>query len=145
MPLRSADLDGDGAPNVVMPDTAIGLWDATRVSVLLGDENVDSMLRLDRHFLQGCAVECRDWRRQSRRRIRPRTRPYGPRVNDAKRIAVRVLLGDGRGGFRPKKRRQQVVRAESSCQCGTSCDGNCSSHYTQLERETKNGQSRCWD
>lgn len=36
-PIGSADLDGNGTPDIVMPDTAIGRWNSTTVSVLLGD------------------------------------------------------------------------------------------------------------
>src|ERR1700730_7029679 len=36
MPLPSSDLTRDGAPDIVMPDTAIGHWYANTVTVLLG-------------------------------------------------------------------------------------------------------------
>jgi hypothetical protein len=37
MPLRTADFNRDGAPDIVMPDTDIGRWNTNTVSVLLGD------------------------------------------------------------------------------------------------------------
>jgi len=37
MPLRSSDLNGDGVPDIVIPDPAIGHWNANIVAVLLGN------------------------------------------------------------------------------------------------------------
>ena len=102
MPLRSADLDGDGVPDVVMPDTAIGQWDANTVSVLLGDGKCGFKASAGSPFPAGAVpwnVAIGDVNHDGLPDLV--LAPYGPRVNDAKRIAVTVLLGDGRGGFRP--------------------------------------------
>jgi hypothetical protein len=102
MPLRSADLDGDGVPDVVMPDTAIGQWDANTVSVLLGDGRCGFKASAGSPFPAGAVpwnVAIGDVNHDGVPDLV--LAPYGPRVNDAKRIAVTVLLGDGRGGFRP--------------------------------------------
>jgi FG-GAP-like repeat len=102
MPLRSADLDGDGMPDIVMPDTAIGQWDANTVSVLLGDGKCGFKASAGSPFPAGAVpwnVAIGDVNHDGVPDLV--LAPYGPRVNDAKRIAVTVLLGDGRGGFHP--------------------------------------------
>jgi hypothetical protein len=102
MPLRSADLNGDGVPDIVMPDTAIGQWNANTVSVLLGDGRCGFKASPGSPFPAGAVpwnVAIGDINHDGIPDLV--LAPYGPRVNDAKRIAVTVLLGDGRGGFRP--------------------------------------------
>jgi FG-GAP-like repeat len=56
MPLRSADLNGDGAPDVVMPDTAIGQWTANTRVCCWATEGVALRRRMDRHSPR---VRCR--------------------------------------------------------------------------------------
>jgi FG-GAP-like repeat len=102
MPLGSADLNGDGAPDIVMPDTAIGRWDANTVSVLLGDGRCGFRASPGSPFPAGAvpwSVAIGDINHDGIPDLV--MTPYGPRVNAAKERGVTVLLGDGRGGFRP--------------------------------------------
>lgn len=102
MPLRSADLNGDGAPDIVMPDTAIGHWDADTVSVLLGDGKCGFKSSRGSPFPAGVvpwSVAIGDINRDGIPDLA--LTPYGPQAKDMTKIAVTVLLGDGRGGFSP--------------------------------------------
>lgn len=100
MPLRSADFNGDGIPDVVMPDTAIGHWDSDRVSVLLGDGKCGFQPAPGSPFVGGAvpwSVAVGDLDRDGTPDLV--VLPYGPQVHDSRDIAATVLLGDGRGGF----------------------------------------------
>ncbi len=101
MPLRSADFNGDGAPDIVMPNTAIGRWNANSVSVLLGDGKCGFRAAPGSPFPAGdvpWSVAVGDLNQDGIPDIA--LVPYGPQVRDPRRIAATVLLGDGRGGFR---------------------------------------------
>jgi FG-GAP-like repeat len=102
MPLRSADFNRDGAPDIVMPDTAIGQWNSNKVSVLLGDGRC-GFNPAPRSPFQGGAVP---WSvavgdMNNDGIVDLVLTPYGPQVHDASKVAATVLLGDGQGGFHP--------------------------------------------
>ena len=100
MPLRSADFNGDGLPDVVMPDTAIGHWDSEQVSVLLGDGHCGFHTAPGSPFPAGAvpwSIAVGDLNRDSIPDLV--VVPYGPQVRDSRAIAATVLLGDGHGGF----------------------------------------------
>ncbi len=102
MPLRSADFNNDGIPDIVMPDTAIGHWNADDVSVLLGDGKCGLHAAPRSPFPGGAvpwSVAVGDLNNDGNADIV--VVPYGPQVHDARKIAATVLLGDGKGGFRP--------------------------------------------
>jgi FG-GAP-like repeat len=102
MPLRSADLNQDGMPDVVMPDTAIGQWNSNAVSVLLGDGRCGFKPAPGSPFDGGSvpwSVAIGDLDSDGIPDLL--LIPYGPRVRDPKTIAASVLLGDGQGGFHP--------------------------------------------
>jgi FG-GAP-like repeat len=102
MPLRSADLNQDGIADVVMPDTAIGQWNSNAVSVLLGDGKCGFKAAPGSPFDGGSvpwSVAIGDVDSDGIPDLL--LVPYGPRVQDPKKIAASVLLGDGQGGFHP--------------------------------------------
>jgi hypothetical protein len=102
MPLRSADLNQDGIADVVMPDTAIGKWNSNAVSVLLGDGKCGFKAAPGSPFNGGSvpwSVAIGDVDSDGIPDLL--LVPYGPRVQDPKKIAASVLLGDGQGGFHP--------------------------------------------
>lgn len=102
MPLRSADLNQDGIADVVMPDTAIGQWNSNAVSVLLGDGKCGFKAAPGSPFNGGSvpwSVAIGDVDSDGIPDLL--LVPYGPRVQDPKKIAASVLLGDGQGGFHP--------------------------------------------
>jgi hypothetical protein len=102
MPLRAADFNGDGKLDIVMPDTDIGHWNADIASVLLGDGRCGFHSAPGSPFPAGAApwsVAVGDISSDGIPDIV--LIPYGPQVRDAGKVAVTVLLGDGRGGFRP--------------------------------------------
>lgn len=102
MPLRSADFNHDGAPDIVMPDTAIGHWNSNEVSVLLGDGKCGFHAAPGSPFPGGpvpWTVAVGDLNGDGNPDFV--VIPCGPQVRDARQIAATVLLGDGKGGFRP--------------------------------------------
>ena len=102
MPLRTADFNRDGAPDIVIPDTDIGHWNANTVSVLLGDGRCGFKPAPGSPFPAGAvpwSVAVGDINNDGIPDLV--LIPYGPQVHDAGMIAASVLLGDGRGGFRP--------------------------------------------
>jgi hypothetical protein len=102
MPLRSSDLNGDGAPDIVMPNTAIGHWNANTVTVLLGNGKCSFNKPPGSPFPGGAvpwSVAIGDINQDGVPDLV--ITPYGPQVGDARKIAVTVLLGDGTGGFTP--------------------------------------------
>jgi hypothetical protein len=102
MPLRSADFNRDGVPDIVMPDTAIGHWNANAVSVLLGDGKCGFRPAPGSPFPAGAvpwSVAVGDMNGDGIPDIV--LVPYGAQVRDPREIAATVLLGDGKGGFHP--------------------------------------------
>lgn len=102
MPLRSADFNGDGKPDIAMPDTGIGRWNANTVSVLLGDGQCGFRPARGSPFPAGAvpwSVAVGDLNHDGIPDLV--LVPYGPQVRDPRQIAATVLLGDGRGGFHP--------------------------------------------
>jgi FG-GAP-like repeat len=100
MPLRSADLNQDGIPDIVMPDTAIGQWNSNGVSVLLGDGKCGLKAAHGSPFDGGAvpwSVAIGDFNNDGIPDLL--LVPYGPQVKDPKKIAASVLLGDAHGVF----------------------------------------------
>jgi hypothetical protein len=101
-PLRSADFNKDGAPDIVMPDTAIGHWDSSEASVLLGDGKCGFRAAPGSPFPAGAvpwSVAVGDLNDDGNPDLV--FVPYGAQVRDVRQIAATVLLGDGKGGFTP--------------------------------------------
>jgi hypothetical protein len=101
-PLGSGDLDGNGTPDIVMPDTAIGRWNSTVVSVLLGDGACGFRMAPGSPFPAGSVP----WTVAVGRLGRDKTPdllilPYGPQVKDPGQIVATVLRGNGDGAFAP--------------------------------------------
>lgn len=101
-PLRSADFNRDGAPDIVMPGLAIGHWNANNVTVLLGDGNCGFQTAPGSPFPAGAEpwiVAIGDMNHDGNPDLV--LIPYGAQVKDASKIAATVLLDDGKGRFRP--------------------------------------------
>ena len=102
LPLRSADFNRDGFPDIVMPDTAIGRWNVNKVSVLLGDGKCGFHAAPGSPFPAGAvpwSVAVGDLNNDGIPDMV--LTPYGPEVHDAGQIAATILLGDGNGAFHP--------------------------------------------
>ena len=99
-PLRSADFNGDGIPDIVTPDTAIGHWDSDKVSVLLGDGKCGLHPAPGSPFSGGAvpwSVAVGDLNGDGAPDLIVLS--YAPQVRDPHAIAATVLLNDGRGAF----------------------------------------------
>lgn len=102
LPLRSADFNKDGFPDIVMPDTAIGHWNVTHATVLLGDGKCGFRQAPGSPFPAGAvpwSVAVGDMNGDGNPGFV--VTPYGAQVKDKRQIAATVLLGDGKGGFAP--------------------------------------------
>ncbi|HVB36768.1 MAG TPA: VCBS repeat-containing protein [Candidatus Acidoferrales bacterium] len=102
LPLRSADLDRDGTPDIVMPDLAIGHWNVNKVTILLGDGKCGFHQASGSPFPAGAepwSVAIGDMDGDGIPDLV--ITPYGAKVKDKRQIAATVLLGDGKGGFAP--------------------------------------------
>jgi hypothetical protein len=102
LPLRSADFNADGIPDIVMPDTAIGDWNANEISVLLGDGKCGLHPAPGSPFPGGAvpwSAAVGDLNNNGNPDIV--VVPYGRQVRDPKQIAATVLFGNGTGAFRP--------------------------------------------
>ena len=95
--LRAADFNKDGKPDVVTTDL-----DGNAVSVLLGDGRGGFEDAAGSPFPAGVfpwAVAVDDLNRDGNLDLA--VLPYDRDIADAKQLGVTVLLGDGKGGFRP--------------------------------------------
>lgn len=102
LPLHSADLNHDGNTDIVMPDTAIGHWNSSTISILLGDGRCGFHAAPGSPFPAGAvpwSAAIGDLNGDGNPDLL--IAPYGPQVHDPKAIALTILLGDGRGGFHP--------------------------------------------
>jgi hypothetical protein len=102
LPLHSADLNHDGHLDILMPDTAIGHWNSSQLSVLLGDGKCGFHAAPGSPFPAGAvpwSAAIGDLNADGNPDLV--VAPYGPQVHDPKSISVSVLLGDGKGGFLP--------------------------------------------
>lgn len=101
-PLRSADFDHDGTPDIVNPGLGIGHWNANNVTVLLGDGKCGFQPAPGSPFPAGAEpwmVATGDMNHDGNADFV--LIPYGAQVRDPGEIAATVLLDDGIGRFRP--------------------------------------------
>lgn len=99
-PLRSADFNHDGRPDIVNPGLAIGNWDSNNVTILLGDGKCGFRPAPGSPFPAGAepwVVAVGDMNRDGYQDIV--LIPYGAQVRDPQQIAATVLLNDGNGRF----------------------------------------------
>jgi hypothetical protein len=102
LPLQAADFNRDGILDIVMPDTAIGRWNANTVSVLLGDGRCGFRAAPGSPFPGGAvpwSLAVGDINNDGVADLV--LLPYAAEVRDSRQVAATVLLGDGRGGFHP--------------------------------------------
>jgi hypothetical protein len=95
--LRSADFNHDGNPDVVTTNL-----DDDTVTILLGDGNGGFREAQGSPFAAGAKpweVAIGDFNTDGNADLA--VIPYERDVTDPRRVAVTVLLGDGKGGFRP--------------------------------------------
>lgn len=103
-PLRSADFNHDGMPDIVNPGLAIGHWDANNVTILLGDGKCGFRPAPGSPFPAGAEpwmVAVGDMNGDGNPDLV--ITPYGAQVKDLSQIAATILLGDGKGRFAPIK------------------------------------------
>ncbi len=103
-PLRSADFNEDGIPDIVNPGLAIGHWDANNVTVLLGNGKCGFQPAPGSPFPAGAEpwmVAVGDMNGDGNPDLV--ITPLGAEVKDSKQIAATVLLDDGKGRFSPMK------------------------------------------
>ncbi len=103
-PLRSADFNHDGMPDIVNPGLAIGHWNSNNVTILLGDGKCGFQPALGSPFPAGAEpwmVAIADMNGDGSPDLV--ITPYAAQVKDPGQIAATVLLDDGKGRFAPMK------------------------------------------